>query len=518
MFTLYYHLSKVPFIKKYYLLLLGLLFYFFSIGKYATSFGVWLAPIFLLAHLNTLPKKKSLLIISFIIILLFPIQWYSYIPAPMPLYLIICLGNALFFLIPYLLHIGLYNKAKHYTLLVFPLSIVLVEFLLASFSPYASWGAMVYAKPYALVYNQLTSITGIYGVSFMIGLTASLLAWIKHQNFQQAVVVPPLLILLTAHGAVWIYGTVRLKAKTTAKQVTYVVGITVPLSSESIIFSDIDYTQVGAPLKDTLNVFKDVYLLNKSVPTQQQEEVDKWFENMHQKLLAQTVIAADRGAEIIVWSEGNGLALKHQEAMFIEQCQKLAVEKDIVLLATLNTKTLGQTRSENKVVAIDPKGQVVFTHLKSYPVPGAENSVKGDGLLKTITTTYGKISTVICFDADFPRLVRQAKHLESDLLFVPSFDWEAIDPYHTYMARIRAIENGIPLFRQANNGLSAAYDEKGRVVATHRYVNEAQGYIFLVPLAIHSTFTLYSQLGDFFPYLCILSLLFIVIIRYRKKG
>ncbi|MEM9983088.1 MAG: nitrilase-related carbon-nitrogen hydrolase, partial [Bacteroidota bacterium] len=284
----------------------------------------------------------------------------------------------------------------------------------------------------------LTSITGIYGVGFMIGLTASLLTWARHINFQQAVVITPLLILLLVHGTIWAYGSFRLKAKTTVDKVTYVAGITVPLNSESIIFSDIDYTQVGTLLKDTLNVFKDVYLLNKPVPASQREVIDKWFTNIHQKLLSQTAIAADRDAKIVVQSEGNGLALKHQEDTFIEQYQQLAVEKDIVLLATLNTKTLDQTRSENKVVAIDPKGQVVFTHLKSYPVPEAENSVKGDGLLKTITRAYGEISTVICFDADFPRLVRQAKRLESDLLFVPSFDWEAIDPYHTYHTYIAA--------------------------------------------------------------------------------
>ena len=90
--------------------------------------------------------------------------------------------------------------------------------------------------------------------------------------------------------------------------------------------------------------------------------------------------------------------------------------------------------------------------------------VPGDGKVPTVQTPYGRLSTVICFDADFPGTIRQAGQAGADMLLVPGNDWRAIDPYHTQMATFRAIENGFSLVRQASNGLAMTVDYEGNVL------------------------------------------------------
>jgi apolipoprotein N-acyltransferase len=65
---------------------------------------------------------------------------------------------------------------------------------------------------------------------------------------------------------------------------------------------------------------------------------------------------------------------------------------------------------------------------------------------------------------------------------------------HYEIARVRAIEEGLPLVRAANNGISAVIDARGRVLKKLGF--DAVGTLdFELPLAEPPT--LYARLGDF---------------------
>jgi apolipoprotein N-acyltransferase len=55
-------------------------------------------------------------------------------------------------------------------------------------------------------------------------------------------------------------------------------------------------------------------------------------------------------------------------------------------------------------------------------------------------------------------MMRQAGQAGAGILLAPAHDWAAIDPVHTQKATFRAIENGVGLVREANEGLSLAVD------------------------------------------------------------
>lgn len=75
------------------------------------------------------------------------------------------------------------------------------------------------------------------------------------------------------------------------------------------------------------------------------------------------------------------------------------------------------------------------------------------------------MAAAICFDMDFPDLIRRPGLQRADLILAPSSDWREIDSVHTRMALFRGIENGCSVVRQTNKGLSAAADWQGRVLA-----------------------------------------------------
>jgi hypothetical protein len=102
---------------------------------------------------------------------------------------------------------------------------------------------------------------------------------------------------------------------------------------------------------------------------------------------------------------------------------------------------------------------------------------------------------------DFPRLIAQAGRQHTDLLISPASDWAAIDPTHTQMARFRAIEQGFNLLRQANGGLSAAYDYEGRTLA--RMDDPPSKDLTLVAeIPTRGVSTFYARWGDWFAGLC----------------
>jgi apolipoprotein N-acyltransferase len=104
---------------------------------------------------------------------------------------------------------------------------------------------------------------------------------------------------------------------------------------------------------------------------------------------------------------------------------------------------------------------------------------------------------LICYEAIFPGGLRAPEGRPEWLVQVTNDAWfgKASGPYqHFAQARVRAIEQGLPLARAANTGISAMVDPFGRVVA--RLDLGETGYIdALLPGALPPT--AYARWGDF---------------------
>jgi len=88
------------------------------------------------------------------------------------------------------------------------------------------------------------------------------------------------------------------------------------------------------------------------------------------------------------------------------------------------------------------------------------------------------IAPLICYEAVFPSAVVQGPERPGLLVNVTNDGWFGVTtgPYqHFHQARVRAVEEGLPLVRVANNGISGVVDASGRVLA-HLGIN-ARGVI-----------------------------------------
>lgn len=171
---------------------------------------------------------------------------------------------------------------------------------------------------------------------------------------------------------------------------------------------------------------------------------------------------------------------------------------------------------ENHPVLIDPAGQVAWDYLKSiHPLGDAEVFAPGSGKVPIVDTQIGRLATVICFDADFPGLVRQAGQARADILLMPAKDWQPVHVMRARCATFRAIENGLSLVRATGDGISPVVDPLGQVLATGDYFLTNQPTVAAdVPTLRRST--LFLRIGDSFPLLCMTVLVVLIGIAFIK--
>jgi apolipoprotein N-acyltransferase len=99
-------------------------------------------------------------------------------------------------------------------------------------------------------------------------------------------------------------------------------------------------------------------------------------------------------------------------------------------------------------------------------VPGDLDFLPGPGPLSYALPGFGKTGVQICYEIIFPGQVVDRTH-RPDFLFNPSNDaWfgEWGPPQHLAQARMRALEEGMPIIRATPTGISAVIDANGRIV------------------------------------------------------
>ena len=138
----------------------------------------------------------------------------------------------------------------------------------------------------------------------------------------------------------------------------------------------------------------------------------------------------------------------------------------------------------------------------------------GDGPHRVAVPGVPPFLPLICYEAIFPQAMAAPEGRPEWLLQVTNDAWfgEASGPWqHFAQARIRAIEQGLPLARAANTGISAMVDPYGRVLAALDL-----GVMGKVDATLPSAPSAdpYSHLGDLFALIAIFSLLGLTLINF----
>lgn len=212
----------------------------------------------------------------------------------------------------------------------------------------------------------------------------------------------------------------------------------------------------------------------------------KWEGSQKYLNLVKTISLSDKenseNIKAVIWSETSVPYLFGSDELLDKL--KLAISSDSLLIT--GGLRAAQDRGEiwNSVFALD-HGGVIDYYDKQHLVPfgeyiplqrflpfiekitdGATGFSEGEGA-KTISTKYFSFSPLICYEGIFSSNIIDKKNRPDLLVNVTNDAWfgTSSGPYqHLDMTRIRAIENGIPLARVANTGVTAFVDFFGRVV------------------------------------------------------
>lgn len=187
------------------------------------------------------------------------------------------------------------------------------------------------------------------------------------------------------------------------------------------------------------------------------------------------------------------------------------------------------TGARNAVTAINSEGAIVGGYDKAHLVPygeylpfrdlleplgasrlvaGTLDFVPGPGAQTLALGPWGDAGVQICYEIVFSgQVVDRANR--PDYIFNPSNDgWFGSwgPPQHLAQARLRAIEEGLPVLRSTTTGISAVIDANG-VVRSHIGMQQADRIDGLIPPAHVPTW--FAQWGNALPliwaFLCILA-------------
>ena len=130
----------------------------------------------------------------------------------------------------------------------------------------------------------------------------------------------------------------------------------------------------------------------------------------------------------------------------------------------------------------------------------------------------GTALPLICYEAVFPQDVNGAPTRPDILLEITNDAWFGINAgpqQHLAQARLRAIEQGLPMIRVANTGISAMIDPAGRTVGA---IPLGRAGFLDVPLPSKRAPTLYSRTGDWFAFAALIVAFATLLIRKRRNS
>jgi apolipoprotein N-acyltransferase len=364
--------------------------------------------------------------------------------------------------------------------LVFPLARVATEFVLARLGPFGAMPVLGTTQHAVLPLIQVAALTGAYGVSFLVAWCAPVA---HHLWRERRPAGRPVLVYGCAVTAVLIGGWVRLATAPPPSRHVRVAALVPPPAA------------AGARAHATA-ALRQRYGSQDRVQTQAPDALRVALAPVTGDLLADTRSQGAAGAEIVVWSETAAWVMQRDEQDLLDRIARVARTGNLYISAGLSVFSDPPVRLRNQTVLITPDGTVAWRYDKAYPTP-MERLQPGNGRVPTLSTPYGRLAAAICFDADFPDLMRQPA---ADVMLLPAHDWPGIATAHAQRAVFRAIENGYAIVRPDADGVSSIVDNRGHTLAS------ASGATITAAVSVRGERTPYRSVGDLFSWLDLLTL------------
>jgi apolipoprotein N-acyltransferase len=371
------------------------------------------------------------------------------------------------------------------------------------------WNAFGYALSEPLALAQTASLVGLWGLTFLsVAIFASPAVLIDSRSRGRRPWLAPVAALL-ALVAMGIFGVVRLSREPTRTVANVKLRIMQPDLQQDVKFN---YAAKA-------EVMRKYLALSDRASGPQSTGV--------------------RNASILIWPESAFPFFLTREADAMAQIADLLPKGTVLITGSVRAPDLPPgtriTRAYNSIYVIDHDGSILSIYDKLHLVPFGEylpfqnwlellgfeqlTRIQGGFIAGSLRRTMPMPGAppalpLICYEAIFPGNVADGDDRPGWIINLTNDGWFGIStgPYqHLQQARLRAIEQGLPVVRAANTGISAVIDPVGRIVA-HLGLGIEGVLDSSLPSAIRLTF--YARTGDF-PVAIIAAVALIFVIRRR---
>jgi apolipoprotein N-acyltransferase len=389
-------------------------------------------------------------------------------------------------------------------------SLTIAEWLRGHMLSGFPWNAFGYALTEPLALAQTASLIGLWGLTFLsVAIFASPAVLIDGSSHGRRRGIAPAmaLLLLLAMG---IYGGVRLALQPTTQVANVKLRIMQPNLPQDARFNYAAKAEV---------MQKYLTLSDRATGPQS---------------------SGVRDVNILIWPESAFPFFLTREADAMAQIADLLPKGTVLITGAVRAPELPPgtriTRAYNSIYVIDHDGSVLSVYDKLHLVPFGEYLPFQDFMEKLGFVQLTKVSggfipglrrkpmevpnaprmlPLICYEAVFPGNIAARDDRPGWMVNLTNDGWFGIStgPYqHLQQARLRAIEEGLPLVRAANTGVSAVIDPVGRIVA--RLGLGVEGVLDSgLPAAIPPT--VYARIGDI-PAAMIVAIAILFAVRRRS--
>ncbi len=312
---------------------------------------------------------------------------------------------------------------------------------------------------------------------------------------------------------------------------------------------------IGGSLRlDQPTIMRDHVLLRVIQPIIPQD--DK-FSMANAKTIMQTYIdltLGDRhaasdpmdGVTHVIWPESAFPFILGREPVALQMIADMLKHKAILITGAVREERrisetpqgpVGQRHFYNSAQVIGADGSILDSADKVHLVPFGEYLPFSDLLsqwgLRRFVTAPGSFSTgqslrrldlpglagvtfLICYEAIFPGAVTPPDQRPSVLVNLTSDAWFGFSPgphQHFAQARLRTIEEGLPMVRSANAGISAVIDPFGQII---KALPLGQENALTAPLPQALPPTLFARTG-FIPVLLLIALGLLASLRIKRN-
>jgi apolipoprotein N-acyltransferase len=365
---------------------------------------------------------------------------------------------------------------------VFVFCLVASEWLRGNILTGFPWNLYGYTWAHHLAMVQSVSIFGVYGLTFLTTLWACVPGILYLQGAKAKQCILPGLAVVLSIASLYGWGAMRLKDNPTVNRDDLIVRVVQP-----------------------------------NIPQEDKSNPDLFVPNLRKLVGASTAPFLPGKTYAIIWPETavSDYAMQDKNVSdFIRTSLPGKETPYFIMAGTLRHEDSGdgKTTYYNSLVTYDRSLKTLNSYDKSHLVPFGEyipfkdyiplhpfvrfsGFTSGGGITTQSPASLPPFSGLVCYEVIFSGQVADNAQRPEWMVNVTNDGWyaDSAGPYqHLSMAVYRAVEEGIPLIRSANTGISAIIDPNGRII---QHINYGIAGFTDAPLPRFLPHTLFNKAG-----------------------